>query len=89
MLFSKVSNPLFNFYNTLFSDSGQLTAERADLRASIPSTGSTLNWKTEHDSKYTPIVFTQDLRCTLQHYLSPHNIEHSLQMLMLNFYSGS
>ena len=22
----------------------------------------TLNWKTEHDSKYTPIVFTQDFR---------------------------
>ena len=23
---------------------------------------STLHWRTEHDSKYTPIVFTQDLR---------------------------
>ena len=43
-------------------NSDQRPSERADLRSTIPLTGSTLNWRTEHDSKYTPIVFTQDLR---------------------------
>ena len=62
MLSEDSSNLFLSFYTTLFSDSGQFSTERVDLRVSVPSTGSTLNWKTEHDSKYTPIVFTQDFR---------------------------
>ena len=39
--------------------SGRATAAAAP-NAYIPTSGSTANWKSEHDAKYTPIEFAHD-----------------------------
>ena len=57
--------------DSIFYHSSEPRTERVALQlAPVESTDAlqssdnlgTLNWKTEHDSKYTPIVFTQDFR---------------------------
>ena len=44
-------------YNRDLMKSGRATATQ---NAYIPTSGSTANWKSEHDAKYTPIEFAHD-----------------------------
>ena len=90
----------WHLFDSIFYHSSEPRTERVALQlAPVESTdvlqssdnSGTLNWKTEHDSKYTPIVFTQDFRYWEQNinahillsFIAPSTSEFYVQLLKL------